>query len=212
MSDSHNNTSGKRALRSSAILACSIGLVLVLPGTPAMAKGTGLGTLVKAMMGQPVPISANPGNNGSGTTAQGTGRSGTWASSTIVTQPATSSYSPTIMATSSYSQLMMAAVPKGAMAMASYDPATMATASTNPTMMNPPSASATINGSSSIGKHLPMTTRTTSWASSGTVWPSASLASRAPYSSGKGPSMPKPATLATWPAVDASASSAASRH
>jgi hypothetical protein len=222
MSDSHNNTSGKSALRSSAILACSIGLALAFPGAPAMAKGagTGLGTALKAMMGQPVPMSATTGNNngsgkngknGSGKSSNGTsqsGQSGTSISSPLTAQPATPSYSPTTMATASYSQVVMATVPIGSMAMASYSPTTMATATSSPTTMSAPSASLAIIGNSSGHKHPSMTT-TRSWLSSGTVWPTPGTAGNAAQSSGKGSSIPKSVTLATWPAVDTSASSGA---
>ena len=194
MSDPGAREAGKQDARSSAMLALVLGSALVFPG---MATAGG-----KAIYGYSIPGMA--GTRAAAPAATGTAMGHSGMAKALKGAPSSggstavpfSQNSPTTMATSPFSPTLMAT--------ASADQDVALRANANIIYGR--------SGSRNIGHASMAAASSSSWASSGTVWPTATPAGGARHSSGKGPSMPKPVTLATWPAVDTSASANTSTH
>ena len=207
MSGPRADATGGQGTRSSTVLV--LVLALAFPGTAALAKGAGSGKGGQGSHNQPttMPSAASAVEQLEGLSISGTKISGLNGAQMMATMPmsqttmALPSSSPTVMKTATGSQT--------APTLSFLIPTLMATSPQNPALAARATAMIT-NGHSSI-RHssaptATSTPTTTSWASSGTVWPTADVAAGASRSrGGKGSSMSKPAALPAWPAIDTSA-------
>jgi len=195
--------------RSPTLIALVVGLALVFPSMQAVAGG-------RAVSGYSIPI---PGLSGTGTAATVSAGTGTSNSSASTGHTGLSSMvSPAVL------KALMASKSSGGspspsfmqnspttMAASPFSPTLMATTSTDPGVASRATASIIYghSGSRNIG-HTSTMPKASSWASSGMVWPTANPTGSTGHSSSKGSSLPKPVTLATWPAVDTSAATSPS--
>jgi len=212
MSSPRADEAARQGTRSSALLVLVIGLALAFPGAAAMAKGAGSGKGAQGSHNSQ-PTTMPPA--ASAVQLEGMSISGTKISALNGAQMmATMPMSQTTMASPSTSPTVMRAATgsQTAPTLQFMVPTLMATSTQNPALAA--RATAMITNSRSSIKHSSMQKTsmptTTSWASSGTVWPTADVASSASRSRGKSSS--KPAALTTWPAVDTSASASSSTH